>query len=51
MPTKMLFYRVTDEDSVAAYKKGQGFIAGDTSFPITLNPVIQDDAIELKGYI
>lgn len=51
MPTKMLFYRVTDEDSVAAYEKGQGFIAGDTSFPITLNPVIQDDAIELKGHI
>lgn len=47
----MLFYRVTDDDSVAAYEKGQGFIAGNTSFPVTLNPVTQDEAIELKGHI
>lgn len=47
----MFFYRVTDKDSVAAFEPGQGFIAGNTSSRVTLDPLIQDDAIELVEYI
>lgn len=49
--TQMLFWRVTEKYSVAAFEPGQGFIAGDTSFSVTLDPVIQDDAIEIEEHI